>query len=246
MRSMPEAVTFDFHNTIARCDQWFQLEVHNLVAEFLRWHIRHNGTDALQVNHDEAVAAYRRIRREIIVHGLEKDACTCVELAALELGYNLDEQHISLGVEAIMRSTLPDSHATDGVVEAIKQLRADGIRLGVVSSAVYHPFLEWSLEKFGILGDFEVIITSASCGYYKSRTEIYTQTVEALGAAPEHTVHIGDSVTYDIDTASRIGMGTVLYDPEGVSESPGNAGAVVRTMMDIHRVIERVYQEMHG
>ena len=30
------AVTLDFHNTIARCERWFALEVRELVPEILR------------------------------------------------------------------------------------------------------------------------------------------------------------------------------------------------------------------
>jgi FMN phosphatase YigB (HAD superfamily) len=94
-------------------------------------------------------------------------------------------------------------------VETVRALHDDGIRLGVVSSAVYHPFLEWSLEMFGIASAFTTVVTSASAGFYKSRPEIYRRAAEHLGVSPNRIVHVGDSLRFDVGGASRAGMGTV-------------------------------------
>ena len=59
-----------------------------------------------------------------------------------------------------------------------------GVPLGVISSAVYHPFLEWCLEAWGLRDDFAAVITSAGCGFYKSHPGIYQCALDALGAAP--------------------------------------------------------------
>ena len=32
-----QAITFDFHNTLATCPEWFELEVRHLPSAFLRW-----------------------------------------------------------------------------------------------------------------------------------------------------------------------------------------------------------------
>jgi FMN phosphatase YigB (HAD superfamily) len=94
----------------------------------------------------------------------------------------------------------------------------------VVSSAIYHPFLEWTLERFGILDAFEMVITSASCGFYKSRPEIYQHALDALSIAPDELVHIGDSLVYDVTTAGSLGVRTVWLN----AESDGEHGADMR------------------
>src|SRR5262249_62241757 len=91
-----------------------------------------------------------------------------------------------------------------------------------VASAVYHPFLEWTLERFGIRDAFAVVTTSASAGYYKSRPEIFWQTLQQLEVDPARSVHVGDSWRFDVAGARRAGMRTVLiaaeHDPVACEE----------------------------
>ncbi len=237
MGSLPEAVTFDFHNTIARCDHWFDLEVRDLVPAFLIWLNEEPGHPPVQIDFVEAKNQYRKIRLEIMDTGLEKDAETCVDLVVREFGVVLPPELIHTGVQAIMLDTLPGSTPIDGVVESVVAFHEQGVRLGVVSSAAYHPFLEWSLQKFGILDRFTTVVTSASCGYYKSRTEIYEFTLERLKAAPERSVHIGDSERFDVATPAKLGMRTVLLDEDGSQKEKSEAGAVVSSLHGVEGVV---------
>lgn len=239
----PEAVTFDFHNTLARCDRWFDLEVRELLPEFLKWYAAVTGDVSVEIDHGEAVAAYRRIRREIMEHGLEKDAVTCVNIVTRELGFRFDSTMVERGVQEVMRATLATSTPIDGVVDAVTRLHEQGISLGVVSSAAYHPFLEWSLDKFGILDRFETIVTSASCGYYKSRTEIYEVALRELDVEPGNAVHIGDSFRFDVATPSKLGMHTILFDENQSHSGEVGTCAVVTTLTDVDRVIHELWME---
>jgi FMN phosphatase YigB (HAD superfamily) len=100
-------------------------------------------------------------------------------------------------------------------VDTVRAIRRAGVPVGVVSSAVYHPFLEWTLTAFGIRDQIEAVVTSASAGFYKSRPELYWQAAASLGVAPAHIVHVGDSLRFDVGGASRAGMGTVWLQPNG-------------------------------
>jgi putative hydrolase of the HAD superfamily len=206
------AITFDFHNTLVRCDSWFRLETRDLVASFVTWQATARGEQAdagiVQAAHD----AYRQLRREIVEHGEEKTAEQCVALVLDRLHCSASSAEIAWGVEDLMRQTLPAAEPLPGVVETLHTLRAANVTMGIVSSAVYHPFLLWSLERFGIDRVFAVVTTSASAGYYKSRPEIFEQTLSELGARPEQSVHVGDSFRFDIATPRRIGMRTVWVD----------------------------------
>jgi putative hydrolase of the HAD superfamily len=208
-----EAVTFDFHNTIAICDDWFQLEIRELVPELLRWHQHQTGRDNPIASAEDALKTYRILRQDIMEHGRERDAIDCAMYVLKALDVYVPETVVREGVEALMRQTLPGSHPVTGVVDAIRTLSARGVRLGVISNAVYHPFLEWSLTKFGVLDCFDVVVTSASAGYYKSRPELYRGTLERLGTQAECSVHIGDSCRFDVLGARAAGMRTVHYAP---------------------------------
>lgn len=203
------AVTFDFHNTLAACDDWFAVEVRTLVADVLDWQAARNGPPVTPETRCEAQSRYRALRRAIIEHGNEQEAEACVAAVLDDMRLPMQPADIAAGVEAVMRATLPGSTPLPGAVECVRMLRAANVPLAVVSSAAYHPFLEWSLEKFGIADCFAAIITSASCGFYKTRPEIYEQAARALDVAPCQVVHVGDAPDYDVRAAQAVGMRAV-------------------------------------
>lgn len=222
-----KAVTFDFHNTIATCDRWFQHEIRTLVPSVLACHAESSGYDVDELTHGKAVEIYRRLRLEIIEHGDEIDASGCVRLVLDELGIGIDDSAIDAAIERVMRDCLDDSEPVPGVIDAVRELADSGIRLGVVSAAVYHPFLEWSLEKFGILDAFDVVVTSASAGYYKTRPELYLFTLDRLGVDASESVHVGDSHRFDVEGARNAGMRTVWFCASSGPDSNGSADMTV-------------------
>lgn len=233
----PEAVTFDFHNTLARCDEWFQLEIRDLVPAFLRWQAREGGTPISDTVLERSVDLYRTLRLDIMRHGVEQDATTCVNVVTRELGFEFEPETIERGLHDVMYAVLNDSQPLAGVVSSVCALHEHGVKLGVVSSAVYHPFLEWSLEKFGIDRAFQTVVTSASCGFYKSRTEIYDLTLSDLGVTPERAVHVGDSHRFDVETAGKLGMRTVWLDEGDEATDSHRADAVVKTLVGVDRIL---------
>ena len=206
---MHTAVTFDFHETIARCPAWFELEVRRLPAAFLLWRAERTGRPVAPDRLAEAETAYRRLRQEIIEHGRELPAEACVERILTEIGEPVDPVVIATGVASLMRATLAEATPVPGAVATVRAVAAAGVPVGVVSSAVYHPFLDWTLAAFGLGAVCREVVTSASTGFYKSRPEIYWHAAARLGADPERTVHVGDSYRFDVVGARRAGMRTV-------------------------------------
>lgn len=233
------AVTLDFHNTIARCDRWFELEVRELVPELLRL-LRERGQHAGDDQQAErARAAYRALRQEIIASGEERDAldCALATLATIEVA--LPQSAVAAALDELMREAAVGAEPMPGIVAAIGALRGRGLRLGVVSSAVHHPFLEWTLDRFGVAAAFDTVITSASCGYYKSRPEIYQLALRELGVTADEAVHVGDSYRFDVQGARRAGMRTVWYAPTDVAlAQPDNeADATIADLATLPTVI---------
>ena len=216
-----QAITFDFHNTLASCPEWFELEVRHLPSAFLRWWSDRDGRQLAPALLDDADARYRQLRHEIIEHGNELTAEACLEhvFAAMRLHVSADD--VRSGVADLMRGALAGAAPIPGAVATVQEIHQSGVPIGIVSSAVYHPFLDWTLEAFGIQDAFSVVITSASAGFYKSRAELYVHAAELLGATPERMVHVGDSFRFDVAGASRAGMGTVwLRGDQSQPEDP--------------------------
>lgn len=231
---MNGAVTFDFHNTLAYCDRWFELEVRGLASAFLRWQAEGTGRRPTAKLLALADANYGRLRESIKEHGVEQTAGACLARVLSELDLPIDEDAIRVGTERLMRATLDEAAPLPGAVATVRALAAMGVPLGIVSSAVYHPFLEWSLERFGLRDAFGDVTTSASAGFYKSRPELFWHASRALGAAPERSVHVGDSYRFDVAGARRAGMGTVWLRGTGptVDDEGGPPDLTLVTLVD--------------
>jgi HAD superfamily hydrolase (TIGR01509 family) len=227
-----QAISFDFHNTLATCPEWFELEVRHLPSAFLRWWSDRGGRRLAPGVLDEADARYRQLRQEIIEHGNELTAEACLEYVFAAMQLPVSEDDLRSGVEDLMRGALAGAAPIPGAVATVREIHQAGVRIGIVSSAVFHPFLEWTLESFGIRDAFDVVITSASAGFYKSRAELYNHAAELLGATPEQMVHVGDSLRFDVGGASRAGMGTVwLRDDRIEPEDPSIRPDLVLTTL---------------
>ena len=233
------AITLDFHNTIARCDRWFALETRELVPEALRLRAERGAFAAPGGSAARARAAYRALREEIVASGEERDALHCALATLRTLGLEPDEGAVAAAIETLMREALSEARPEPGIAAAVAALRGRGLRLGVVSSAVHHPFLDWTLERFGIASAFDTIVTSASCGYYKTRPEIYHAALTDLGVAPTDAIHVGDSYRFDVQGAHRAGLRAIWYaSTETALGQPDNeADATVSDLATLPTVI---------
>lgn len=229
-----QIATFDFHNTVASCDPWFELEIRTLPAAVLD---RLAGVSLKPGVIERATDLYRALRREVISTGIERDAMTGVAHVFDELAISYQERDIAACIDGLMRECMTALSPVPGAVETISALTAAGVPVGIISSAVHHPFLEWSLERFGILDQLAFVATSARLGHYKSVTTIYEAAYALVDADLALGVHIGDSPGWDIDTAQRAGLAAVLYEPGRQSAPRDDSFApdlVLETLVDAH------------
>ena len=209
-------VTFDFHNTLVRCDAWFDLEVRMLPGRVLDLLEYSNVLARGSVDPIRLESAYRTLRAEIIEHGRELDAVAGTIEAFARVGKSLEPSAIRDHVDSLFRSLVPDSVLVDGANETVSWLAHHGIRVAVISSAVHHDFLEWSLTHHGIRDHLTLINTSASTGYYKSNPEIYRRTFAELGVRPDRVLHVGDSYRFDHIAGLAAGARTVWLNEGGI------------------------------
>ncbi len=98
------------------------------------------------------------------------------------------------------------SHAQAYPETARVLARMDGLPRAVVSNAD-DAFLKDILRKNGLA--FDHVVTSEGVRAYKPRARIFEVALDRLGAEPGEVVHVGDSLTADVEGASRLGMPTV-------------------------------------
>lgn len=217
---MSQTITFDFHNTLIECDEWFEVEIRTLVSDVLRYWHDLGEIEVSQAMLANADAEYRKLRVAIHGHGHELPADRAVRAILERIGFAMSWDAIDIALDSIMREAFRHAHPVEGVRDTVWALKDEGVRLGVVSIAVHHDFLVWSLERFGMIEAFEQIVSSASCGFYKSRPEIYWSALSALDASPENALHIGDSLRFDVGGAARAGMRTGWYRRPDAKDTP--------------------------
>ena len=113
------------------------------------------------------------------------------------------------------------THPVPGSLEALRALHAAGIPMAVVSNA--DGTVAELLAGAGIcqvgpgpLVPVAAIVDSGTVGVAKPDPVIFGPALDALGTDPSRTLHVGDSVHYDVRGAQAAGMPAVHFDPGGL------------------------------
>ena len=183
------AVTFDFHNTLVSSDSWLRLEIHMLPGEVLTRLVAAGrlppeaATPAMLARAEDAYHAVRERAKE---SGRETPALAGVVQVLATLGWleQVDIADLKAALVNAEQGCLRDTALVPGALAVLADLRAQGVRLAVVSSAAFPPFVGWGLARHGLARYFPVIATSGAVGYYKSDPRLYTWALARLGVAP--------------------------------------------------------------
>lgn len=123
---------------------------------------------------------------------------------------------------------------------ALAELHSRGVTLGVISNMGQE--LNGLLERLGISEYLQVRSTSGSTGVSKPHPRIFRSALAQAGARPDEAVHVGDSISADVEGARNAGMGAVLVQrapgppaPDGVyvAASLTEAAAHVRSLLGV-------------
>ncbi len=108
-------------------------------------------------------------------------------------------------------------HVFPEVPEVLANLRARGVRLGVVSN--WDSRLPALLERLELRRWFDAVLVSAIEGIEKPAPEIFRRAAARLGIEVEECLHVGDSPLDDYRGAESAGMRAVLVDRKGAFDN---------------------------
>ena len=97
----------------------------------------------------------------------------------------------------------------------LEQLRSDDRRLAVVSNSTGEPAVRRILERVGLLGFFEQVVSSGTEGVAKPDPEIFRRATARLGVRPDESLYVGDLPTTDARGARAAGLHSVWLNREG-------------------------------
>jgi putative hydrolase of the HAD superfamily len=119
------------------------------------------------------------------------------------------------------------------VVETLIQLRAKGVKTGVVTNGLKRDY-EQILARLRLKNCFDVVVGIDTCHKGKPDKEIFLCALDKLCVRPEETVFVGDSLKYDYEGAKRAGLKPLLIDREAKSSEN------VETIRSLTEVLQHV------
>jgi len=94
-----------------------------------------------------------------------------------------------------------------GAVETLREVRARGLRTGLITVCSEDTVDVWPESPFA--GLFDVEVFSCSCGLRKPDPRIYRLALEQLGVEPGEAIFVGDGANDELAGAERVGMRAV-------------------------------------
>ena len=239
-------VTLDFWQTLFADTQNSLRRAHVLrlegVAAALAETGRVYGSPELAAADERAGAAFTAVWREH--RDMAPDDQLRIFLEALDpaLPAALDVPALERVAAAYQEPTLahrPD--ITPGAVEAVRELRARGLRLGLISNTGRTPgrVLRRLLEDADVLPCFDVLVFSDEARVRKPAAAIFRRVLDEARIAPERAVHVGDDAVSDVAGARGAGMRAIHFVPN-VLASEVLADAVLRRFADLPDLVVRL------
>jgi putative hydrolase of the HAD superfamily len=128
-----------------------------------------------------------------------------------------------------------------GAVETLHELRARGLRVGLITVCTEDVELLWPESEFAGLFDAEIF--SNAIGLSKPDPRIYLACCEQLGVEPGEAVFVGDGANDELEGARRVGLQPVLIHKAGQDpvwpEVRKWHGARVTSIPEVLEVLDR-------
>ncbi len=121
-----------------------------------------------------------------------------------------------------------------GATDALDRLRAQGVRLGMMTNGAAAP-QRAKIERFGLAAYFDHIVIEGEFGAGKPDRRVFEALLSALGAAPEDAWAVGDNLDFDVLAPMQLGLHGIWVDPRnaGLDGRPDRPHRVVSAFTEI-------------
>ncbi|OHF00686.1 hypothetical protein CORC01_04003 [Colletotrichum orchidophilum] len=236
MESIPHkssAVLFDLDNTLFDHCHSLRSAIPSIQASYDSFET-HNSQDLISKYNKSLQKAYDEYLRNEITY--EVADFKKVRLFFGEIGLSEPDHKQIIEFRNIYNSSYRNHRrATPDSVEMLIRLRENGFRLVLVTNGQLKDQLE-KAEAIGVRHLADKIITSEEAGCCKPDTKMFRLAIERLGASPQKSYIIGDSVNSDIKGGLKSGLDAILYSPiatDSTRELFGTAVPVIHSMSQL-------------
>lgn len=137
------------------------------------------------------------------------------------------------------------------VAEMLGELKAMGLKLGVISNtaALYQVFD--TLEEYGIRDFFQDVTLSSVTGFRKPCRDIFTVALRQVRSAPEECVYVGDTVSRDVIGSKKAGFAAAIQIGSRLTKEKDQAlekalapDVVIEEIYDVARVVREMIRRV--
>ncbi|HEU4811438.1 MAG TPA: HAD family hydrolase [Nocardioides sp.] len=230
-----DAVIFDWGGTLTR---WHDVDFH---AESLAL-----AQAVVNAHHDPAEITTRLHAAGEAVWGRSRDHQQSATVADLfeVAGLDHDPELLSAYYEFWEPHTRTDAE----VAPLFEALRADGIKVGVLSNTIWpRAFHEAIFERDGVRHLIDGDVYTSEIPWTKPSPKAFGAAMDAVGAAdPARCVYVGDRLFDDVWGAHQAGMRAIHVPHSTIPTSQmghteGEPDAVAHRVADIHGIVSAWY-----
>lgn len=165
----------------------------------------------------ELRALDRELRKPRYAEGIE--VATEERFAGLAQRLGIDAPGLAERLTDIHMRVIRDQVRVPEHHRALLRRLRERARLGLCSNFSHAPTARDILAESCLGPELEAVVISVEVGIRKPRAEIFEALLEKLGARPEETLHVGDSLRADVAGAAALGLATAwitrrVGDPE--------------------------------
>ena len=160
--------------------------------------------------------------------------------------------------DSVIRDSLDEHYAITqknwklekDTIACLEALQQGNYKMGIISNAGDDRDVQQLVEKFNISSYFDIVLTSAACGYRKPHQRIFELALEYFNAQAEEIAMVGDTVNADVLGANQMGMYSVWLTRR-VEMQPGEKlaaepKATIKTLGELPALLQELDLNLHS
>jgi putative hydrolase of the HAD superfamily len=172
----------------------------------------------------------------------ELDPATLFRETLGGIGFDLPDDTID-HIVALDHSAYSNSHTVEPeVLATLRELRADGLRLGLVSNVSLLPnLMRADLDRLEIGPLLDMSVFSSEVGVRKPDPRIFREALARVGAEPGESVFVGDRLYDDVSGAQAVGMRAIQTRQFRTEDDPRfHPDAVIEHLSELPNALRRL------
>jgi HAD superfamily hydrolase (TIGR01549 family) len=152
---------------------------------------------------------------------------------------HLSLHHDTVTLEDELWSVIVTLVPVPGVEMVLRRLKSDHIPIAAISNAPFSArILEAEIEKHGLGGYFQFVLSSADVGFRKPAAVIFETALPRLGVTAGQTWFIGDTFREDIVGATGAGLRPIFISRDPVEPGADYTGLQIRNWNEFMPIYE--------